>query len=150
MSGGYACIIVSLTALALASFVIYDEERLKSARFTLGIVTLAAVLTPLIFAIKGIENIDFSYTDTDYSTEIVTQTLKEAFENGIAEAVESKFSVESGDVLVVAEGFDEEKMRAERIILTLSGRAVLKNVGAIESYVTELGLGKCTAEVKIG
>ena len=150
MGSGYACIIISLTALALASFVIYDEERLKSARFTLGIVALAAVLTPLISAIKGIENIDFSYTDTYYSTEAVTKTLKEAFENGIAEAIEGEFSVERGDVSVTAEGFDEEKMRAERIIVTLSGRAVLKNLGAIESYVTELGLGKCIAEVKIG
>ncbi len=150
MGSGYACIIVSLTALAFASFVIYDEERLKNARFTLGIVVLAAVLTPLISAVKGIESIDFSYTDADYSTEIVTETLKEAFESGIAKAIENEFSVASGEVSVTAEGFDEERMRAERINITLSGKSVLKNVGAIESYVTELGLGKCIAEVKIG
>ena len=47
MGSGYIYVVACLASVALASFVIYDEERMKLSRFALGIILLAALVKPL-------------------------------------------------------------------------------------------------------
>lgn len=150
MQNGYLYITVSLMAVALSSFVMYDEERMKASRFALGIISLSALVMPLISAVKGIESIKFSYTDNIYSSTALQETLETAFADGISNAIEDEFLIRDKDVDVRVVGFDEKEMRAEQIFVTLSGRAVAKDIRAVEKFVTELDLGKCVLEVHFG
>lgn len=150
MGSGYLSLLAPIMAVAFASFVIYDSERLKASRFALGIILLAAVISPLGAAIKGFANMDFVYTGEDYSSSAVEKTLEEAFCDGISRAVCEKFSINTENVSVISEGFDDETMKAELIFLYLSGSAVTADYGSIEDYVNSLGLGKCILEVYFG
>lgn len=150
MENTYLYLTLSLAAVAFSSFVMYDEERMKSSRFALGIISLAALLIPLVSLVRGTLNVEFSYTDTTYPSSAVTKTLEAAFADGISDALEDEFSINDEDIEVRIFGFDEEKMTADEISVTLSGRAAAKDLGRIEDYVTELGLGKCVLEVRIG
>lgn len=150
MENSYLYTVLALASVAFASFVIYDAQRLREARFTLGIILLASLILPISSAVKGFSELDFD-TGGDYATSsLANETVEEAFCRGIAEAVCGEFSFKTSDVSVKAVGFDAEGMRAEKIILTLSGKAALGDIGAAEDFVSELGFGKCTAEVYFG
>jgi len=150
MENTYLFVIISLASVAFASFVSYDADRVREIRFALGIILLASLSVPLASAVKGFSDVDFSYTGEGVSSNLVEKTVEEAFCEGIAEAVIEEFSVKRGEISVTARGFDSEKMRAETLCVTLSGRAAFGDIGAIEDFVSGLGLGECILEVNFG
>jgi len=150
MQGVYLGIIGPVMAVAFASFVIYDEERLRASRFALGIILLASVLLPISSAVKGVLAADFGYSEEGVDSSFVEKTVEEAFAEGVARAVCEEFSLKPSEVSVEALGFDSERMTAETIRLTLSGRAASANYAAIEDFINGSGLGKCVLEVRFG
>lgn len=150
MTGGYLYVIAVMAAVAFASFASYDEERARQSRFALGIILLASLVSPLVSVVRGIGSIDFTYTGEDYSAISVEKTVEEAFVCGISLAIGEKFGIKEEDLSVEALGFDSERVRAESLLVTLSGRAAVKNYREIESYVESLGVGKCILEVQFG
>ena len=150
MGSGYIYVVASLASVAFASFVIYDEERMKLSRFALGIILLAALTKPLGSLVDGLANMEFTYTGEGFSSSLVEKTTEEAFSLGLSRAIASEFSLKEGDISVTPRGFDSENLVAKELVVTLSGRAALADYGRIEDYVNSLGLGKCILEVRIG
>lgn len=79
-------------------------------------------------------------------------TLEEAFVRGAETYIAEEHGLDPSDVKVELSGFDECSMRAECVTATLSGRAVLANIGAIrETVLTELVSegGECKVVIDI-
>ena len=150
MENPYIYVVVALGAVALASFAIYDSERLRESRTALGVILLASLILPISSVIGGIRELDFSFEAEYDGEQIVEERLEEAFCLGIAEAVREEFSIKKDNISVTAQGFDAESMRADSLLVLLSGRAAFGNIGAISDFVSELGVGECTVEVRLG
>lgn len=151
MENPYLCVVMSLFAVAFASFVTYDGSARRESRLALGIILLASLVLPLGNVIKGLSDIDFTYTHEGVSTPpVVEKRLEEAFCDGISLALTNEFSLSSEDVSVTAEGFDSEQMKAQTVFVTVYGRAALGDIRAMESFISGLGLGECVLEVDFG
>ena len=77
------------------------------------------------------------------------KAVDEAFASGIRTLISDKFSLASADVSVTVAGVDVTEMKAKRISILLSGRAVLSDVKRIEEYIESLGLGECEVRTSI-
>ena len=145
----YSLMLVALLVSVL-SFISYKEGE-GASRFALGVIMTAAVLLPLL---KIIPSVDFDRIIEEIKQEasgvpIYSERCEEAIEEGIARAVCEEFSLSDGSAAVSLSGFDFENMRAEKIKLTLSGRAVFADLEKIEKFVLGLGLGDCEVSVEL-
>lgn len=137
------------TIIALA--VIFDISELISAdrykgltRAGVSLLLVLAILTPLPGVIDEMRGaLDFSDLESSEGADI----RYDAFVSGLREYISSEFDLSREDVEVEAIGFSEVDMRAEKILVTLSGKAALANYKRIESVIDQMGLGE--AEVKI-
>lgn len=122
-------------------------------RIALGIITLYVVIAPVVSMISEFDPEGWLQSVNSSSPEIdeeYTAVVEEAFAEGICLAVADKFSFERENVRVRLFGFDFQKMRCERIRITLSGRAALSDYKAVERYVNGLDYGECEVEIEIG
>ena len=144
----YFTVIISISALSAA--LLYDPENRSGFKFALGIILMAALFDPAVTAIKGLSSLEFDYTGTAFESEALSSTLEEGFLDGVRRMIADEFSIKEKNIELKARGFDPENMRAEEISVTLVGIAMTEDVLAIEKFVSELGLGKCTLEVRVG
>ncbi len=133
---------------AFSSLASYDQRVRKETRSALGIVLFASVISFLLSLGGSIdvfteEQITVNY-DTDASVE---GALLSGFNGGVADAVAQRFSLRTEDISVSSIGFSKENMRAEKITITLFGRAALADGASVEKYAESLDLGD--VEVKI-
>ncbi len=142
--GEYLLSIATL-AIALDILEILAAEKFKAlTRAAVSIILVTAIITPLpslLGQLKG--ELDFSFEDQVSGEDIRLS----AFEEGIARYIATEFDLDRSDVSVEAIGFSAEEMKAERILVTLSGLAVTANYKKIEKTLNQLELG--VAEVKI-
>ena len=139
--------LLSITVLAVALDLIefVSADRYKAlTKACVGIILVMAMITPLPALIEKMqEDLDFSEIGDMQAEDIRIS----AFEDGIAQYISESFGLSRECVSVEAEGFNSDDMKAEKILITLTGSAVASNYKKIESVVNGLGLGK--AEVKI-
>ena len=139
--------LLSITVLAVALDLIefVSADRYKAlTKACVGIILVMAMITPLPALIEKMqEDLDFSEIGDMQAEDIRIS----AFEDGIAQYISESFGLSRECVSVEAEGFNSDDMKAEKILITLTGSAVAANYKKIESVVNGLGLGK--AEVKI-
>lgn len=137
-------------AIAVFSFILYNERE-RAVRFAFGALLAFAAILPLaeIIPNASIDGIIEQIKDGALSGEHIYETdAKSAFEIGICKVIAEKFALDEASVTVYAENFDFESMRAEKIEVTLYGKAIFADVEKIEKYVSGLELGMC--EVLIG
>ena len=144
MMGEY---LLSITTLAIFFDLLelLSAERYKAlTRAAVSLSLIMAIITPLPSLIGNIRGeLDFSVGDAMEGEDIRLVS----FEVGISRYIASEFDLSAEEVLVEAINFDPEEMRAEKILITLTGRAALANYKNIEKTVSRLELG--VAEVKI-
>lgn len=144
MMGEY---LLSITTLAIFFDLLelLSAERYKAlTRAAVSLILIMAIITPLPSLIGNIRGeLDFSVGDAMEGEDIRLVS----FEVGISRYIASEFDLSAEEVLVEAINFDPEEMRAEKILITLTGRAALANYKNIEKTVSRLELG--VAEVKI-
>ena len=137
----------SITTLAISFDLleIMAAERYKAlTRAAVSLILIMAIITPLPSLIGKIQgDLDFSTGDSIEGEDIRLAS----FEEGIAGYIASEFDLLREEVEVEAINFNSNVMKAEKILITLTGRAVLANYKSIEKAVNQLGLG--VAEVKI-
>ena len=107
-------------------------------RFGAGILVISVVLLPIvnIFGDLNIKNtLDDIFDGVGYDGS--DSAIEIAFEDGVAEYISDKYRVDRQFVRVNADGFDISTLTAERIYVTLSGRALLLDYKRIESEVAE-------------
>lgn len=141
-------------SLTLAFGIGVSHSRLKGAvTVSAGILMISAILLPLvdIFGKLNINDVtDGLFDDIEYE-ELTDDTVERAFEMGIAQYITDKYGVPPDSVLVMADGFKLESLRAERIYVTLSGKAALLDYKKIEKEIEEsftLG-GECEVSLRI-
>ena len=139
--------ILSITVLAVAldllEFIAADRYKALT-KAAVGVILVMAIITPLPALIEKMqEDLDFSEVGDTEGEDIRLS----AFEEGIAQYVSLEFGLAREDVSVEAEGFDPDNMKAEKILITLTGSAITANYKKIIATTNALGLGE--AEVKI-
>lgn len=143
-------LLASFIALALG----VAHPRLKSAAsFGAGILLICAILLPLVDIINGYEEkFDMEEYMNTVENEGGFNAVEAAFEAGIRQYITDKYGVDPGSVTVTSDGFDLERIRAERIYVTLSGDAVTVDIKRlrkdIEGEFTDGG--ECEVSVRIG
>ena len=122
----------------------------KAQSLALGIITLWVILSPLSDMIEHFDPNSLDVVIPEYGSGEIDVLLEDAFADGICNAVADKFSLNREDVRVRLYGFDKEKMRAEKIMIILSGRAALSDYKAVEKYINSMEVGEGNVEIEIG
>lgn len=156
MSGYIGGIIGTALLVSLASYLSYGRQTRGVISFALSLILAVAVAGPLVSmvsAIPGWVEEGVPSWDGEGGTvggEDCESTAKAAYAAGIRSAVAARFSLNEEDIRVLVEDFDFSAMRAGRVRVILSGRAVTADSRGIRQYVTEAGLGECEVEIEIG
>lgn len=131
-----------------------SHPRLKrSISFGAGVLIICVILLPLVDIIKDIDiKIDAEDYLENIETNLSDDALEMAFEEGIREYISGEYKVDKDLITVMADDFDLECMRAERIYITLVGRAAMLDYKMIESVVEKefTKEGECEVSLRLG
>ena len=150
MENAYLYFTVLIAAVSLSSLALYDQTSARDYRFALGVILTAALVTPAVSSIKSLSSLEFDYTGGDFESVSLSKTLEDAFADGIRDGIAEEFSIGKKSIEVEIFGFDADKMTADGIRVTLVGTAALTDIVAVEKFVSELGIGECSTEVRLG
>ena len=135
--------------LGALSLIHYNKDgKEKSAS---RILFAAALILPLFNAFQSFDGALPSlpsYEGSDSGEYI--EVARVAFEEGVARLVCESFSLSCDEVRVESTGFSFADMCAEKITITLSGRAALADRGAIRRLVERHELGECEVRISVG
>ena len=129
------------------------HPKLKGATsYSIGVLMICVILLPLVDIIRDFDTKSmFDSINMDLEYDITDDMIEASFEEGISEYIAQKYGVDKSCVSVMADGFDMERLRAERIYVTLSGRAVFLDYKKIEDEVRSefTNGGECEVSLKI-
>ena len=151
----YLISVVTVSALISAALtVLYKNERESSgaAKGAFAVMLLYVTVLPLIGAISELDvsKIKFSSGDFDFSSEsALASSSSAAFEDGVKLFLCEEFSLDKNEVDVSCEGFSQENMQAEKIVVTLRGKSKYADVWAIKEKTEKNGLGRCEVKIEI-
>lgn len=143
---------VFIVCLVFGSISLLSESEGKERLLT-AILTLWLILSPLASLLSMGEGENILATLKPPESEVGEEYLiavEEAFCEGIISLVAEEFELDRSDVRVSLSSFDARKMSAEKIRITLSGKAVIADYKAIEKRINELNLGEANVEIEIG
>ena len=147
--------ICASVALGVVSYLSYPGSSERAVRLCTSVLLLYAVAAPISGAIRyiadfNIEDIAFENSDAPMGSEEYLEVTRAAFEEGISRLVSEKYGISLDDMQVVAFDFEFKEMKAKKIKILLLGKGIFADRRAIESYVTESGLGECEVNIQIG
>lgn len=129
------------------------HPKLKGATsYSIGVLMICVILLPLVDIIRYFDTKSmFDSINMDLEYDITDDMIEASFEEGISEYIAQKYGVDKSCVSVMADGFDMERLRAERIYVTLSGKAVFLDYKKIEDEVRSefTNGGECEVSLKI-
>ena len=143
-----ACVFISV-ALGLA------HPRMRSATaLGAGVLIICVVLLPLVDIFSDFDinsTLDGLVNDMKYE-DMSDGAIELAFEQGIAEAVAERYGTDRAHVSVAVDGFDMSALTAERIYVTLSGKAALLDYKSIEAWLVDefTSGGECEVRIRLG
>ena len=143
----YVLSIISIGTALDALGLICHERYKKITGSALGLLLILVVILPLPKIVQNLgESLKFEVFDIDVSSGEFNKT---AFEEGISLFVAEKFSLKQADVEVEVISFSSSEMRAERIIITLTGSAAIADNKKIRQTLEELDLGAVEVKIEI-
>lgn len=143
----YVLSIISIGTALDALGLICHERYKKITSSAMGILLILVVILPLPEILQDLgETLKFEVSDIDMSSQ---EFSKVAFEEGISLFVAERFSLKQADVEVEAISFSSSEMRAERIIITLTGSATIADNKKIRQTLEELDLGAVEVKIEI-
>ena len=138
---------VALSSIAAtASLLSFSAGRDKFHRFAVSAVLASALAVPFLNLVGQIGELDFSsasFKEEEIESVALGSTAETAFTEGIRAFVAEEWSVSKEKIIVSAEGFDFQNMRAEKIKITLLGRGAHIDFRALSDYIESKGLGEC-------
>ena len=146
--------VLALCALVSVALGVAHPRLKKVVSFAAGILIISAIMLPLIDIIHslGSDNVLGEILEGVDFEDKGDNAIEMAFEKGLAEHVALKYGVDVECVDVMVDGFDIECLRAERIYVTLTGKAALIDYKRLEAELSEnftLG-GECEVSLNIG
>ena len=145
--------VVGITVFMSFALGIAYPRMMTSMRLGAGVLLICAVMLPLVDIIGDLNSNDELgdiFCNMDYET--TDSAIELAFEEGIRGYLAEKYKVDAECIGVRADGFDISTLSAERIYVTLSGRAALLDYKRIEAEVAEhfTTAGECEVSIGIG
>jgi hypothetical protein len=143
-----ACVFISV-ALGLA------HPRMRSVTaLGAGVLIICVILLPLVDIFSDFDinsTLDGLVNDMKYE-DMSDDAIELAFEQGIAEAVAERYGTDRAHVSVAVDGFDMSALTAERIYVTLSGKAALLDYKSIEAWLVDefTNGGECEVRIRLG
>ena len=139
--------LVSLS-VGILGYLSYPMKSEKTVKFAFAAILLYAIVSPLPSLVSALSDFDFSVGEyiPDISgnfDKTYEEVAREAYSEGVKNYVSDKYSLSSECVSVKISGFDFEKMKAEKVVITLRGSAAAADWRSIEAHIYEAGLGKC-------
>lgn len=120
----------------------------KSVRSALGIILIAATLSPLVGIISGGLSLEFDFDSAPAPEDDgYLAYMEEAMREGIELALEDKFSLDKSDVSVEISGFDIESMSCKSCAVRLFNSGVFADFRKIEEFCRECGAERCAVLV---
>ena len=149
----YILTLITVSAvISVALALTYKESEKSGLRCAFAVILLYVTLVPII---NGARNFDVGELEI-YADELdfeenfeLSDFTGAAFARGVALFVAEEFELDAKEVRAEASGFDPEAARAEKITLTLVGRAALADTRAIRETVEKNGLGACEVKIEI-
>ena len=138
--------------IAIAASLVYSKDYEKVSRLAMSIVLLFALASPvstLIREVMELHEFDFSIDSTKVEGGY-EKVADEAFVSGIVGAIAEEFHLSKSEIAVTLVAFSTKEMRAEKIHVLLSGKAILADTRAIERYLEDSGLGECEVKIYVG
>lgn len=126
---------------------ISPERYKKTVSSALCLILMTGLLSPMSSLIREIESIEPPEFDETEGEGAYTEVARSAFEDGVRSLLSSEFSVDPELIEVEAVGFDFSAMTAERLIVTLKGRATLLDTKKVKARLEGESLG--AVEVKL-
>lgn len=124
----------------------------RAEGIAVGIITLWVILSPLSGQVGSLD-----INELIGSSEIeqldppqIDPAIESALAEGIKAALSEEFSIDREDIRVRLYDFDAGSLSCSRIRITLSGRAILADYKAVESYINKMNIGECDVEIEIG
>ena len=156
MSGYLISVMAATLTVALGGLVSYGGATSRASRAAMGVVLLYTVTVPIISVTGSLselintdyfENIRVEY---DEDGTVFYEHTAAAFSEGVQRLVCDEYGLDAADVFVRVLSLDVETMRAERVMIILSGRAVIADARAIAYTVESAELGECEVTVDLG
>ena len=147
---GLSSFVISVAAIAAVSFLSYRGACEKAVRAALSVLLLAAILLPVYGKIRDFAGESFDFRTPQVTDGTYLEVGEASFCRGVLLEISSRFSLREDDLIVRAEDFCFEKMRAGKITVTLKNRAAFADATAIRSFVESSGLGNCEVDLEIG
>ena len=149
MSEYIISVMAASAIVALGGLASYGGNTERISRAAMAVVLLYTVTLP-IFSVTGnisdLISADFFEglrVEYDQSDTLFYENTAQAFCEGVGRFVCDGCDLDSADVSVRVTGLDLESMRAEKITVTLCGRAVSADARLIAEAVESAGLGEC-------
>lgn len=145
---------VVLVSMLVAFFELfsYSGGEEKGERLALSVIVIYLIISPLLPIVEGLSDFDISEItgeDATLTGGTYFEVSEQAFKNGIEKLLLEKWGLEKSNAVVTVVGFDVNKMKAERIIITLLSGAASVDFREIEACVSEAGLGECEVKYAI-
>ena len=153
MTGYLGTLIAVGAVVAFSGFVSYAGESEKTVKSAIGVILLSALIFPILALLNSISTIDIngifdtSFEDAAVEDSLYYKTAEENFALGVERLICEELGISFDDVLVYLSGFDMVSMRAEKITIILSGKAVYADYRRVVETIRAEGLGEC--EVKL-
>lgn len=156
MSGYIISVMAATAVVALGGLVSYGGGTARVSRAAMAMVLLYTVTLPIISVTGNLSDListDFfdgirvEYDPTD--TEFYEHTA-EAFCDGVRRLVCDELGFDEDDVAVSVRALEVESMRADKIIIVLSGRAATADARFVSRLVEDAELGECEVRIDLG
>ena len=144
----YVCLLFALM-LSLA-----HKRTRPAVSFGMGILLICTILLPLVDIIEDFsvdEYLEEICDDVKYD-DVSDSDIELAFEEGIALYVAEEYGVGREYVTVGVDGFDIERLRADRIYVTFSGTAIGVDYKKVEADLIKnfTDGGECEVSLRLG
>lgn len=151
MLSEYIVSVIKIVAFGAVLLSISHTKMKKSTSLVMGIVIVSAIMLPLV-DIMGDKGMDFPTFDDYENPEIRDESIEVAFERGLREYISSTLDVEPSSVDVFVDEFEFSTMRAGRIYVTLSGKAIYADYRELESRIEKefTNNGECEVKIIVG
>lgn len=140
---------IFIICLALGVFsTLAPEQYKKVISASMGLILAAYLLSPIVGLLEEIKYPELPEISED-GDGIYIDTAKAAFEDGIRSYISGQFTIDKECIEVEVVGFDFSSMRAERVLVTLSGKGAFADTKKIKSSLEKEKLGEIEIKIEL-
>lgn len=156
MSGYIISVMAATLVVALGGLISYGGSMARISRAAMAMILLYTVTLPIISLTGSFSELvsedffDGIRVEYDPDGTVFYDRTASAFSDGVKKFLCDKYRFNEGDVSISVRGLDIETMRAEKVIVILSGRAVTADARLVVEAVEDAQLGECEVKIDVG